>query len=640
VSEGNAVALGYTYYPDGSLETRQDSLAGRDETFTYDAFHRLSTWDLNKNPEVSYHYDDLGNLKELWSRAIPSSAITTLLEANEYGANGKPHALTKGPQGIYTYDVRGRQTTAPGRSLVTYNERDLPTKITTLGGGDTLFAYDAGGARVKKQGPSETVVTLGGLYERRTTNGHHQHVFYVHGGDDGPIAQIVLEQGDDFAKAKTTYLHHDPRTGSVAALTDASGALKESLYYEPFGRRTDTLGKPLASGVLDITFGFTGNEHDDDLGLINFRGRIYDPTIRRFLSADPHVTDPLSGQSYNRYSYVVNNPTNLVDPTGFDWWDAGNGSWVSSDSCIGEECGAGNELTSSGFSFGFGGYSGPIPEHTPSGTSGGALAGGGYGTPLHASEKHRQMSLPTGPAAPAAAISGPVGPAWLADLWVFHFNDHARAWIEEDDKAQRESGAGGAPPALMGGSYPIAGMIPILGLAVSVPSDTSLAPADVGAAAASISGLSMLPTGARATEATSSMRVTQFFNPAEGAFGPGAARALESAPMTSLIDGTSTVSRAWVVPRMASEMNWFSRMMTGRGTFTNYVEFSAAPAELANPGGIKILFSPWQQVMHGGADLAGRGAVFGQLGPNYGMYMFLGGLGAAGAGEVYYGVTH
>jgi hypothetical protein len=108
------------------------------------------------------------------------------------------------------------------------------------------------------------------------------------------------------------------------------------------------------------------------------------------------------------------------------------------------------------------------------------------------------MSLPTGPAAPAAAISGPVGPAWLADLWVFHFNDHARAWIEEDDKAQRESGAGGAPPALMGGSYPIAGMIPILGLAVSVPSDTSLVPADVGAAAASISGLSMLPTLDRA----------------------------------------------------------------------------------------------------------------------------------------------
>ncbi len=188
LSEGNAVALGYTYYPDGSLETRQDSLAGRKETFGYDAFHRLSTWELNQNPEVGYHYDDLGNLKELWSKPTPSSPVSTLLEANEYGANGKPHALTKGPLGVYTYDARGRQATAPGRALVTYNERDLPTKITPFGGEDTLFAYDAGGARVKKQGPSETLLTLGGLYERRTKDGHHQHVFYVPGGDEGRAA--------------------------------------------------------------------------------------------------------------------------------------------------------------------------------------------------------------------------------------------------------------------------------------------------------------------------------------------------------------------------------------------------------------------------------------------------------------------
>jgi hypothetical protein len=48
-------------------------------------------------------------------------------------------------------------------------------------------------------------------------------------------------------------------------------------------------------------------------------GRVYDPLTARFLSADPHVTDPTNGQSFNRYSYVLNNPTNLTDPTGFDW---------------------------------------------------------------------------------------------------------------------------------------------------------------------------------------------------------------------------------------------------------------------------------------------------------------------------------
>ncbi|AWB65925.1 hypothetical protein C2869_05465 [Saccharobesus litoralis] len=36
-------------------------------------------------------------------------------------------------------------------------------------------------------------------------------------------------------------------------------------------------------------------------------GRIYDPTIGRFLQADPHIQAPNNSQNYNRYSYVLNN---------------------------------------------------------------------------------------------------------------------------------------------------------------------------------------------------------------------------------------------------------------------------------------------------------------------------------------------
>jgi RHS repeat-associated protein len=43
-------------------------------------------------------------------------------------------------------------------------------------------------------------------------------------------------------------------------------------------------------------------------------GRIYDPLLGRFLSADIMVQNPGSLQSYNRYSYVKNNPLTLTDP--------------------------------------------------------------------------------------------------------------------------------------------------------------------------------------------------------------------------------------------------------------------------------------------------------------------------------------
>jgi len=48
-----------------------------------------------------------------------------------------------------------------------------------------------------------------------------------------------------------------------------------------------------------------------------FPGRVYDPTLGRFLQADPFVQDPADPQMLNRYSYVRNNPLNFVDPSGY-----------------------------------------------------------------------------------------------------------------------------------------------------------------------------------------------------------------------------------------------------------------------------------------------------------------------------------
>jgi RHS repeat-associated protein len=45
-----------------------------------------------------------------------------------------------------------------------------------------------------------------------------------------------------------------------------------------------------------------------DVGLVHLNGRIYDPLIARMMSADPMVPDPMNGQAWNRYSYVINNP--------------------------------------------------------------------------------------------------------------------------------------------------------------------------------------------------------------------------------------------------------------------------------------------------------------------------------------------
>lgn len=121
------------------------------------------------------------------------------------------------------------------------------------------------------------------------------------------------------------WLHKD-RLGSPIGLTALDGTFREKLAYDAWGKRRTTNGAPIGTpatptpdsidGITDNR-GFTGHEMLDQLDLVHMNGRIYDPLIGRFLSADPILQDSMNGQSYNRYSYVMNNPTNLTDPTGF-----------------------------------------------------------------------------------------------------------------------------------------------------------------------------------------------------------------------------------------------------------------------------------------------------------------------------------
>lgn len=73
-------------------------------------------------------------------------------------------------------------------------------------------------------------------------------------------------------------------------------------------------------GAFASPRGYTGHEHLDEVGLIHMNGRIYDPLIGRFLQMDPIIQDPYASQSFNRYSYVMNNPLMYTDPTGYSWW--------------------------------------------------------------------------------------------------------------------------------------------------------------------------------------------------------------------------------------------------------------------------------------------------------------------------------
>jgi RHS repeat-associated protein len=314
---GQLDRLTYLYDENRNVIRRDSPGDATTQAFTYDALNRLIQWNYAKAPLESFittfAYNDIGNLlTETTVGRTGRNAVYT------YGQGGAPpHALTQRNSTRYTYDAAGRQVTGPDRTLA-YNRQDLPTLLTRGNGQTTSFEYDATGARVLKRDTAETTISIAGLFERRITSEARNVHFVI--ADDRAVAQITRIQAvanGPITGTEVRYLHPDGQ-GSTIQATASNGTVAERFFYDPFGRRTDANYDYIGNQRRAIRLGYTGHDHDDELGLINMKGRIYDPEARRFLTPDPLVPDPFFSQSYNRYSYVWNNPMTFVDPSGFE----------------------------------------------------------------------------------------------------------------------------------------------------------------------------------------------------------------------------------------------------------------------------------------------------------------------------------
>ena len=137
----------------------------------------------------------------------------------------------------------------------------------------------------------------------------------------------------------TVYLTQDHLGGTRVI----SGSQMERLDFFFFGDQiTVPQGSPRAtvpgySADLGIREKFTGKERDAETGLDYFGARYLSSAQGRFMSPDPLLNSgrPSDPQSWNRYSYVRNNPLSNVDPTGlYDWSASG---CISGDKECGKE---------------------------------------------------------------------------------------------------------------------------------------------------------------------------------------------------------------------------------------------------------------------------------------------------------------
>jgi len=341
---GNGVQnLGYQYDKAGNLTTRTDGNQNLTENFIYDSLNRLTSATVNASGAgivtTSYAYDALGNIthkSDLGAYVYPASGASSI----------RPHAVSQinlsaaagGGKISFTYDANGALTTqtqtnasnqtvaAKSRSQY-YTSFNMPQSMSQ-GSISAAFYYGPEHQRVKQissvQGATIYVNpgNEGALFYEKDIkpNGSIEQRAFINAGGQA-IAIVKTTTAGNATTTSTRYLHRD-HLGSITAITDESGAVLERLAYEPFGKRRFANGANDPNHTIlpvNTDRGFTGHEMLDEIGLVHMNGRIYDPVVGRFLSADPLIQSPYNLQSHNRYSYVMNNPLGYIDPSGYSW---------------------------------------------------------------------------------------------------------------------------------------------------------------------------------------------------------------------------------------------------------------------------------------------------------------------------------
>ena len=206
---------------------------------------------------------------------------------------------------FFGYDPLGRRVQQWVGQL-NPNPGDPPDYVPPIGNSPaTFFYYD--GWNLIQEGSS-------------STDAQRQ---YVHGARvDEIVAQITPPDN------AIRYSHYDA-SGHCTLLTDNGGGIAEQYEYDAFGYPYffNANGTNVGYSAWGNRFQFTGREWLKELKLYDYRNRMYQPELGRFMQPDPKH---FAAGDYNLYRYCHNDPVNTSDPTGLRKLTMeGGGDWIT-----------------------------------------------------------------------------------------------------------------------------------------------------------------------------------------------------------------------------------------------------------------------------------------------------------------------
>lgn len=289
----------------GNLLSRKRN-KGLKEYFEYDNLDRLTT--VKRDVELPVLWPVTLDLE------ISKKPVVEEIMSVEYSPDG--NILSKTGIGDYTYNsafrphavvsVENEKDIIPTETLLTsFNDFNKIDHIEDESSGYSMdFSYGPDMQRwytgLTKDGNPVRSTVYAGAYEKITDNGTVREFYYLDGGT------ILIRENGVFKP----YIAFTDHLGSILSVMDADGEKVFDASYDAWGLQT------VALNSIGLQRGYTGHEMLPEFGIINMNGRLYDPALGRFFSPDNYVQLPGFSQSYNRYSYCLNNPLKYTDPSG------------------------------------------------------------------------------------------------------------------------------------------------------------------------------------------------------------------------------------------------------------------------------------------------------------------------------------
>ena len=287
LAAGTVMSRSYTPDAVGNIEVITDNLdAGRSQAFGYDDLYRLTSA-TGVYGSIGYTYDKVGNRLTRTENSDEESYAY-------YPGTNRLRTVTGVHAELFEYDADGNTTVrTPGAS----NPRPAITDPND-------YTYNSSGQRAMKQGTGSVLFhydQAGQLIAETDAAGNVIKAYvWLHGQ---PLAMI------DGVGA--VYYFHCDHLGTPQRVTDASGVVVWAADYLPFGEVDVTV-----AGVVN-NLRFAGQYFDGETGLHYNWNRYYDPSLGRYLRADPIGLDG----GINLYAYVDGNPTNAIDSKGLSAMD-------------------------------------------------------------------------------------------------------------------------------------------------------------------------------------------------------------------------------------------------------------------------------------------------------------------------------